>query len=130
MEIPQSFEEFGPKVLQKDVYLLLKKCLYWLKQAPRALFEEFNKFFHELGFRSATSDPKLLVEVGVYALAYINNMLTVGIADATHLKSQIPGCLFYSLGDKVIFKLYNILYHKSFLDVISGNFGYNQVVVG
>jgi histone deacetylase 1/2 len=39
----------------------LSRCLYELKQAPRAWYQRITAFLHQLGFRSACSDASLFV---------------------------------------------------------------------
>src|SRR5947207_15491531 len=65
---PEGFE-FGDHVCH------LRKAFYDLKQAPRAWYQDIDKFLKTLGFMSSTSDPNLYISKDIILILYFDDIL-------------------------------------------------------
>src|SRR3954452_3544858 len=53
----------------------LRKALYSLKQAPRAWYQDIDKFLKSLGFTTSMADPNLYISQDIILILYIDDML-------------------------------------------------------
>ena len=58
-----------------DCVCHLRKALYDLKQAPRAWYQDIDKFLKTLGFTSSASDPNLYISQDIILILYVDDML-------------------------------------------------------
>ena len=81
IKIPLGFEEF----YDKDEVLLLKKCLYGLKQAAMAFFRKLLAATSNIGLKRSSADPCLYYkwEGGrvVIMISWINDNMILGPSD-------------------------------------------------
>jgi hypothetical protein len=81
IKIPLGFEEF----YNKDEVLLLKKCLYGLKQAAMAFYRKLLAATSNIGLKRSSADPCLYYkwEEGrvVIMISWINDNMIVGPSD-------------------------------------------------
>ncbi len=81
IKIPLGFEEF----YDNDTVLLLKKCLYRLKQATMAFYRKLLAAATKIGLKHSSADPCLYYkqEGGrlVIMISWINDNMIVGPSD-------------------------------------------------
>lgn len=75
---------------------LLKKSLYGLKQSPRQWYLRFDDFMVKNGFERSAFDNyvyhrKVKVEIGIFLLLYMDNMLIASVdrSEIKRLKEQL-----------------------------------------
>jgi hypothetical protein len=90
IKIPLGFEEF----YDDDTVLLLKKCLYGLKQAAIAFYRKFLAAASKIGLKRSSADPclnyKLEVKRLVIMISWIDDNMIVGPSDlVSKLKSNL-----------------------------------------
>jgi hypothetical protein len=90
IKIPLGFEEF----YDNDTVLLLKKCLYGLKQAAMAFYRKLLAAASKIGLKQSSADPCLYYkwEGGrlVIMITWINDNMIVGPSDLVlKLKSDL-----------------------------------------
>ena len=73
---PKGFEVQG----KEDLYCLLKKSIYGLKQSPRCCYRRFDDFISSLGFQRSSYDICVYINSRtykdkVYLLLYVDDML-------------------------------------------------------
>lgn len=71
----------------EDKFYMLKKSLYWLKQAPKAWYDEINTYFNKSGFKRSPSKATLYIkstDAGILiVLLYVNDIIYTGSSKAT-----------------------------------------------
>jgi hypothetical protein len=71
MEMPPGFGVTG-------TVCKLRKCIYGLRQAPRAWYFKLKRILEEIGLRPGTADPTLWFGKGVMVLLYVDDALIAG----------------------------------------------------
>ncbi len=92
IKIPLGFEEFD----DNDTVLLLKKCLYGLKQAAMAFYLKLLAAVSKIGLKQSSADPCLYYkwEGGrlVIMISWIDDNMIIGPSDLVlKLKSDLMG---------------------------------------
>src|SRR3954449_2999073 len=58
-----------------DHVCYLRKALYGLKEAPRAWYQDIDKFLKSLGFTNSMTDPNLYISQDIILILYVDDML-------------------------------------------------------
>ena len=89
---PKGFEVQG----KEDLYCLLKKSIYGLKQSHRCWYRRFDDFIASLGFQRSSYDMCVYINPTtykdkVYLLLYVDDMLLVGSSkeELIHVKNLL-----------------------------------------
>ena len=89
---PKGFEVQG----KEDLFCLLKKSIYRLKQSPRYWYRRFDDFIASLGFQRSSYDMCVYINSttykdNVYLLLYVDDMLLVESSkeDLLHVKNLL-----------------------------------------
>ena len=73
LKMPRGFKQYDkqgrPKVLS------LFRCLYGLRQSPRAFWQYLSEKLEEVGLRQSKIDPCLFIGTNVIAIAYVDDLL-------------------------------------------------------
>ncbi len=90
IKIPLEFEEF----YDDDTFLLLKKCLYGLKQAAMAFYRKLHAAASKIGLKRSLADPCIYYkwegERLAITISWINDNMIVGPSDLVlKLKSNL-----------------------------------------
>lgn len=79
MKQPLGYVKMG----QENLFCLLKKSIYGLKQSPRCCYQRFDDFVSKIGFTKSSFDNCVYINTrafhqSVFLLLYVDDMLLVG----------------------------------------------------
>jgi hypothetical protein len=104
MGLPEGYLEYYPSAAESNqsrspVMLLLQKCLYGLKQSPRAWHHEIDSFMLEQRLSPSNEDPNLYISSDILIILYVDNIVLFASNPARVIKVKEALSKRYKMSD-------------------------------